>query len=108
MKGRAMTSEYTPFGRRLSYHLERREYSQQGFVNRLKAAGYPHSVTQQEVSNWLRLPGRRLYPDWFHYTRGVLRLSDDEVAELLWLYYTSSTKNRSASPRNPDNISIAR
>jgi transcriptional regulator with XRE-family HTH domain len=101
-----MKGKYTPFGNRLAYYLKERQYSQSEFVKRLKAAGYPHNVTQQEVSNWLRL-SQRLYPEWFHYAREILRLSDDELAELLWLYYISAKKSpKPGKASGPNTISL--
>jgi len=82
---------YTAFGRRLSQHLEQRHLTQAQFAAAMVRASYQHGSGQQIVSNWLR-ERWRLFPDWFPAARRALRLSDDEVAELLWLYYIEAEK----------------
>ncbi len=57
------------------------------FAHALRRAAYAN-ITQQEVSNWMRHRGRRMYPQAFAKIGQVLRLSEAEVLELarLWIY----------------------
>lgn len=85
MGSRPSEREIPPFGRMLKALLKQKGMRQELFANAMNEDGYPHGLSQQDVSYLIRNK-TRIYPEFFPHTQKVLELTDEQVMDLLWAY----------------------
>jgi hypothetical protein len=85
MGGRLSEREIPPFGRMLKAQLKQAGMRQESFANKMNEDGYPHGLSQQDVSYLIRHK-TRIYPEFFPHAQKVLGLTDEQVMDLLWAY----------------------